>query len=233
MPGHRTGFGLLLAVAASVLIIGSADAYSIVNMPTANQAALHELNLAYYGMSVQDLPVSHKDIIIVYSTVAEGLELEYERIEINNGAPAQDIFNASYKLLPENQKFPDVVVGAKNIFKDENSPSPDEREVSFYVATAKTLNPPKPGAKWSPVVRLHVNYGTKEHRGLFGGVQIAITPQLGFAALRFTSSPYADTFFGNPYEFALVYSLGKNKPTLKAGLLGEHQWLGLDYSIFY
>lgn len=227
---------LLVLVAASILAASLAApgfAYSIVNVPTANQAALHELNLAYYNMSVKDLPVTHKDIFIVYSTVAENLELEWEHIRINKDFGNQDLVNASYKLLAENPKMPDVVVGVKNIFQDDLSPDPDEKERSFYIATAKTLNPPQPGQPWHPVVRLHVNYGTKEHRGLFGGVQIAITPRLGVAAMKFTNSPYTDTFFGNSSEYAVVYSLGKGMPNLKAGTLGHHKWMGLDYSIFY
>lgn len=83
------------------------------------------------------------------------------------------------------------------------------------------------------MVRLRVNYGTKEHRGLFGGVQIAITPRLGVAALKFSSSPYINTFFGYSMQYAVVYSLGPNQPNLKAGTLGHHEWIGIDYSFRY
>lgn len=230
----RAILGMLAAVCAAALAASSAGAYSIVNVPTANQAALHEFNIAYYGLSVKkDLPPTHKDIFIAYSTVAPDLELEWIHVEINNGFGSQDLVNASYRVVREDRNMPDVVLGVKNLFEEENSPHPDERERSWYVATAKTLNPPQPGQPWSPVVRLHLNYGTKEHRGLFGGVQVAVTPQLGFVAMRFTNSGYTDTFFGNAYELAAVYSLGQNKPNLKVGTLGEHFWAGLDYSIFY
>jgi hypothetical protein len=222
-----------LSLALLILVCEAAVAYSIVNVPTANQAALREVNLAYYSMSVDRLPVTHKDIIIIYSTVAPNFEVEYFHININKGAPSQNLVNASYRLVSETAQMPDVVVGAKNIFEDDHSPNPDEQKRSYYIATAKTLNPPKPGAAWQPVVRLHVNYGTREHRGLFGGVQIAVTPQLGIAAMKFSSSPYVDTFFGNSMEYAIVYSLGKGRPTLKAGTLGRHEWVGLDYSIFF
>ncbi len=222
------------AAAACVLYLAlPVQAYSIINCPTANQAALHELNLAYYNMSIKDLPVTHKDIFVGYSTIVKNLELEWTHIDINKGAKSQDIVNASYKLLPENPKFPDVVVGVKNIFKDDHSPDPDEQKTSFYIATAKTLNPPQPGKSWTPVVRVHVNYGTREHRGLFGGVQVAITPKLGIAALKFTNSPYVSTFFGNTMEYAVVYAFGPKLPTLKAGTLGHHRWVGIDYSLFY
>ncbi len=222
-----TGAGLMLAVCQAAL------AYSIVNVPTANQAALGELNLAYYSMSVDRLPVTHKDIIIIYTSPAPDFEVEYFHVNINKGAPSQNLVNASYRLMRETAQMPDVVVGAKNIFEDDNSPNPDEQKRSYYLATAKTLNPPKPGQAWQPVVRLHVNYGTREHRGLFGGLQIAVTPQLGVAAMKFSNSPYVDTFFGNSMEYAVVYSLGKGRPTLKAGTLGRHEWVGLDYSLFF
>jgi len=211
----------------------AARPYSIVNVPTANHAALREVNLAYYSMSVDRLPVTHKDIIIIYSTVAPNFEVEYFHININKGAPSQNLVNASYRVVAETRQLPDVVIGAKNIFEDDHSPNPDEQRRSYYIATARTLNPPKPGASWQPVVRVHVNYGTREHRGLFGGVQIAVTPQLGVAAMKFSSSPYVDTFFGNSMEYAVVYSLGKGRPNLKAGTLGRHEWVGLDYSVFF
>ena len=221
--------GMLFALAAPGLL-----AYSIVDVPTANQAALHEVNLAYYSLSIKkSLPPTHKDIYVAYSTVAPGLELKYIHVDINNGFGTQDLVNASYKLMPETAKTPDVVIGVKNIFEDDTSPSPDEQKRSFYIATAKTLNPPSPDEPWHPVVRLHVNYGTKEHRGLFGGVQIAITPRLGFAAMKITNSPYSKIFLGNEYEFALVYSLGKKGPNIKAGTLGHSTWAGLDYSLHY
>lgn len=221
--------GILAAAAATAV-----TAYSIVDVPTANQAALHEVNLAYYGMSVKKaLPPTHKDIYVAYSTIAKGLEVEYIRVDINNGFDSQNIVNASYKLLPETSMYPDVVVGVKNLFEDNNSPSPDEQERSFYIATAKTLNPPRQGEPWHPVVRLHVNYGTKEHRGLFGGVQVALTPRLGFAAMHVTNSGYANTFLGSKLELAAVYSLGPKSPNLKIGTLGDNRWAGLDYSLHY
>ncbi len=216
---------------ATALSMGSASGYSIVNVPTANQAPLGEVNVAYYSMSVHDLPVSHKNIGIVYATVAPRLELENTYIDINNGAKSQNVFNASYKLLAESKGNWDVVVGAKNIFSDDNSPDPDEQKTSYYLATAKTLNPPTPGEKWHSIYRVHVNYGTREHRGLFGGLQVAITPRLGFVAMKFTNSGYADLFFGNTSEYAVVYSLGKNAPNLKVGTLGKHDWAGVDYSL--
>ncbi|MCC6484051.1 MAG: hypothetical protein IT209_04310 [Armatimonadetes bacterium] len=232
MP-FRSSLKKAFAVVGVTALAAPAFSYSIVNVPTANQAALHEFNIAYYNMSVRKLPVTHKDIYIGYSTVAPNLELEWIHVDINKGAPSQDIVNATYKILAETPKLPDVVLGVKNIFSDDNSPDPDEQKASYYIATAKTLNPPKPGQPWHPVVRLHVNYGTREHRGLFGGLQIAITPRLGVAAMKFTNSHYVDTFFGNSSELAAVYSLGKNAPNIKAGTLGHHRWVGIDYSLHY
>lgn len=233
MKSFRSGLIASIAACGAFGLAVPGSCYSIVNTPTANQAALHEVNFAYYNMSLRSLPVTHKDIYVTYSTVTQNLELEWIHVDINKGAPSQDLFNATYKVLGETAKLPDVVLGVKNIFTDDNSPDPDEQERSYYVAMAKTLNPPQQGQPWHPVVRLHVNYGTKEHRGLFGGVQIAITPRLGVAAMKFSSSPYVDTFFGDSSEFAVVYSLGKKAPNLKAGTLGHHRWIGVDYSLFY
>ena len=78
-------------------------------------------------MSVDKLPITRKDIGIIYSTVAPNLEVEYIRVEINKGAPSQNIVNASYKLMAEDEKLPDIVVGQRTSSRMTILPTPTSR----------------------------------------------------------------------------------------------------------
>jgi hypothetical protein len=82
-------------------------------------------------------------------------------------------------------KKPAVVVGARDLTNVYD-------HASYFLCTAKTLNPPVSGPPTGPIYRVHLSIGTEDntllgegrHEGLCGGLQVLVRlmyPQVGDA----------------------------------------------------
>jgi len=210
---------LVLMLAVPQMVLGS----SIITMPTADVAPVGTVNLATYAVDFDGLPFSGMNVHIVYAGIAKNLELEANIYDISDGGPTQDFFVVTYKALEETPTRPQVSIGVKNPNGETlgNDSDPTDDDPTFFIAAVKVLKAPAPGEPFSPVIRLHAGIGTNYHEGVFGGLQALLTPQLGVAALH----------DANDTLFAATYKPSPKMPTFKAGTLGDHTWLGIDYDL--
>jgi len=176
-----------------VLLLSSAFvcADDIVTMPTANQLKGGQVDLAayYLGLQMPDGAPQHVSYQTLYVGLTDKFELDAHLSDVNKDS-SSTVLVGSYKLLSENRVTPDLVFGCRNIAGVATTINPAVRENSqdrsYYVSAAKTFffNPAAPGA---PLVRVHLSAGTADwtllgaerHKGLFGGLQFLLRPDIG------------------------------------------------------
>lgn len=221
----RYAIAMLLVFA----LAGSCFAADIVTVPTANQLKQGQVDVAYYYVSLNfDAPApQHVHAQTVYFGLTDRIELDAHRYDID-GVSASTIINASVLLMSETVTIPDVVIGGRNLGGSEVGGVPGSDKRSWYVAAAKTLNLPQYGAPELPIIRLHAGLGTEDltlfeeprHKGLFGGVQALLTPDIGAVALH----------DGQDIITGLTYSPQGSGLTIKGGKFGSHWWAGLSWA---
>jgi len=213
---------------AVLLLAGSAFAGDIVTVPTANQLKQGQIDLAYYYLGL-DVPGDQDAVQVqtVYLGLTDRIEVDAHRYDLKNG-PEDIIVNATVALLRETATMPDLVIGGRNIGGTKVFDVPGSDKESWFIAAAKTLNLPETGPPKIPIVRLHAALGTEDktllgeerHDGLFGGVQILLTPEIGAVALHDSQ----DLITG------LTYTPKNTGFTLKGGTYGDHWWVGLSWA---
>jgi hypothetical protein len=218
---------LLVALGAGVVWAGD-----IVTVPTANQVKAGEIDVADYYIFVDNdaliEPIRPLDIDFVraqtfYMGLTDKLEIDVHRYDVDV-LGVESIYNATYVIHEEDMKRPIVVIGGRDL-------SNVYGHASYFVCSAKTLNPPVEGPPTGPIYRLHVSVGTEDntlfgegrHEGLFGGIQILFRPSdpaLGVIAL----------YDGTDVIAGLTYVPKPGWPTFKGGTFGGHLWLGVSYT---
>jgi hypothetical protein len=218
-------FALLVA-----LVLGAAAAAfaaDIVTCPTANQLKAGEVDLAAYYLFL-DMPSGTPQFVRVqtlYVGITDRLELDAHRYDQDLAMP-ETMWIASYKIASETATCPDIVLGARDLADDSGSMP---HKTSYYVSAAKTLNPPAPGeAPDLPIWRLHLSFGSADpsllgedrHDGIFGGIQVLITPEIGAIALH----------DGEDVITGLTYTLPCGT-VIKGGTFGDHHsWVGISHT---
>jgi len=215
---------VLAALCLLSLTVGAAFATDIVTVPTANQLKAGEIDLAAYHIELDDFgPVDNVRAQTLYAGLTDKIELDVHRYDVDE-VGVTTIFNATYLILVENEKNPNVVLGGRDLTSEYG-------HASWYVAAAKTLNPPVGGPPTGPIYRVHLGLGTADntllgetrHEGIFGGLQVMVKPtfpQVGAIAL----------YDGQDVITGLTYTHAPNWPTLKGGTFGDHTWIGLSYT---
>lgn len=224
-------FVLVVLVTTLAALAIPAFAADIVTVPTANQLKAGQFDLAYYYIGL-DLPPGAPENVQVqtlYIGLTNEIELDLHRYDVNNDK-ASTIVNASVSLLRETPTMPDVVVGARNILQEDTTTYGwDSNDMSYFICAAKTLNLPPSGPPALPIVRLHAGLGTADpsllledrHKGLFGGIQAKLTPEIGLVVLHDAT----DLITGLTFSPKTLPQL-----TLKGGTYGDHWWVGLSYA---
>jgi len=219
---------VIMALALS-LVAGSAFAADIVTVPTANQLKLGQVDVANYYIGL-DMPPGAPESVQVqtfYLGLTDQLEIDLHRYDIDILGDAT-IINASMALMRETLTTPDVVLGARNIAGTDVGGIPDSDKRSWFICAAKTLNLPVQGPPGLPIIRLHAGLGTRDHtlldvdrhKGLFGGVQVLLTQQIGLIALH----------DGEDVITGLTFTPKDTGFTLKGGTFGDHWWIGLSWA---
>ena len=222
-------------VVALLMIAGCAIADDIVTMPTANQLKAGEVDIAAYYLKL-DLPNNMgAPQFVNYQTIYVGLtdriELDAHRADVDRDREST-LFVGSYKLLGETQTMPDLVVGCRNLTgtaASNNNPGDmnlreKSSDRSYFVSAAKTFfaNPLKPGP---PLVRVHLSLGTADwtllgeerHKGIFGGLQFLLRPDIGAVIEN----------DGQDLITGLTFMPKNTGLTIKGGGFGDHWWAGL------
>ena len=219
---------VIIALALS-LAAGSAFAADIVTVPTANQLKVGQIDAATYYIGL-DVPPGKPDNVRVqtfYLGLTDQLEVDLHHYNIDILGDAT-IINASVALMRETLVAPDLVFGGRNIGGTDVGGAPDSDKRSWFLVAAKTLNLPAEGPPKLPIIRLHAGLGTKDytllnedrHKGLFGGVQMLLAPQIGLVALH----------DGRDVITGLTFTPKDTGFTLKGGTFGDHWWVGLSWT---
>ncbi|MGQ9697543.1 MAG: hypothetical protein ACUVRO_06070 [Armatimonadota bacterium] len=213
----------LLAVA--LLGVSAAFAADIVTLPTANQLKGNQLEVAYYRLDLDfKAPPSaapgKANLVTAYWGITDRLELDAWWYDPDLGG-SDLALNASFLVVPESEAMPSIVVGAQDI-----TTALPTGKVSWFAATAKNLVADE-SRRFFPVVRLHAGVGSKQNRGVFGGIQAVIAGNLGLVVLRSTNK---DLLGGRRWITGLTYTFPKTPLVIKAGTLGRHNWVGVAYT---
>jgi hypothetical protein len=228
----RLLFVLAAGLALACLTAGAGFAADIVTVPTANQLAAGEVDLATYYISVdrdslipplRPLDIGFVRVQTMYVGVTDEVEIDVHRYDVDK-LGADTIFNATVAVAKEDAERPEVVVGGRDLSRVYG-------HASYFVSAAKTLNPPVAGPPTEPIVRLHLSLGTEDrtlfgeerHEGLFGGVQVLFrpaSPAVGAVAL----------YDGQDVITGLTIVPEPGWPTLKGGTFGGHWWVGVSYT---
>jgi len=222
---------IVIALLFVLSLAAAAVAGDIVTMPTANQVKAGEVDVAdyYLFLDFPDYMPQFVRVQTLYVGVTNQIELDIHRYDLDKVNQPETMAIVSYKLLSENATQPDLVIGARDIAERTNNPAVPFK-TSYYISAAKTVIAPKPGMapKMPMVVRLHLSLGTKDpsllnedrHEGLFGGVQMLVTPKVGVVVQH----------DGQDLITALTYTHDPKWPTIKGGTFGKHSWIGLNYT---
>jgi|LSQX01.1.fsa_nt_gb hypothetical protein len=218
----------LYFVIALLMIAGCAVADDIVTMPTANQLKAGEVDVAVYYIKLDNPQPAPQQVHYqtVYVGVTDRLEIDAHFAQVHRDRDST-VLVASYKALSETPKQPDVVIGCRNLTgsKTTNNPSVKNfgKDRSYFVAAAKTFfaDNSRPGP---PLLRVHLGVGTADHtlmgevrhRGLFGGLQFLLRPDIGMVAEH----------DGQDMITALTYMPKNTGLTIKGGGYGKHWWAG-------
>lgn len=229
---------LILAVLIGILLSLTSVAFAadIVSVPTANMMKAGQTDLAayYFFLDFEKPQSQFVRVQTLYVGLTDKLELDLHRYDVDApGAPSyiippEILVIANYRLMAETATQPDLVIGAKDLAERGNNPAVPHK-TSYYLCAAKTLNPPAPGAAPKlPIWRLHLSIGTEDpsllgetrHEGLFGGVQVLVTPQIGAVVMH----DQRDLITG------ITFTPNPKWPTFKAGTFGDHTWVGINYT---
>ena len=222
---------LTVLAVALVLVSVCACADDIVTMPTANQLKGGEIDAAIYYIGL-DFPAPMPQYVqyqTLYLGLTDEIELDVHRASVDADKDSV-VLVGSYKLLSEDQKNPDLVIGCRNLGGTATTNNPavkgKSEDRSFFLSAAKTffMNPAAPGP---PLVRAHLSLGTEDwtlfgigrHKGLFGGLQFLIQPELGAVVQD----------DGRDLITGITFMPRNTNLTLKGGTYGDHWWLGLAY----
>lgn len=211
------------------LLVISAFAADIVTVPTANQLKAGQMDIAYYYIGLDNPSGAPQNVQAqtLYVGVTDRIELDLHRYDID--LLGDDIIvNASVALMRETLVTPDIVIGGRNIGGTEVGGVPGSDKRSYFLCAAKTLNLPADGPPEPPIIRIHAGLGTKDHtllgedrhKGIFGGVQALLTPNIGLVVLHDSQ----DLITG------LTYTPKNTAFTLKGGTFGDHWWIGLSWA---
>jgi len=226
---------LILAGLVVALWAGPALAGDIVTMPSANQMGPGEVDLAQYYISF-DYPVAALPDFTYFTTMYVGVtdrfELDVWYIDPDD-VPNQTVLNATVLALNERKgDYANVVVGVRDATNVLRRIFGSDFERGVFVAAAKTLNPPAgpPSRENTPIWRLHLGVGDElglatdldnpNDSGLFGGVQVVVTPTIGAIAL----------WDGTDHIIGVTYTPDPKGPTFKGGVFGDHTWIGVNYT---
>jgi len=234
---------VVLAVLLCCCIAGAAFAADIVSVPTANQLKAGEVDVAAYyfwidqdGLipGVRSLDIDNVRLETLYAGLTDRWEIDVLRQDVDvpivalpGGVVVDGVatfVNVNYLALPETAKYPAVVVGGWDVTQEFG-------HASWYVCTAKTLNPPVGGPPTGPIYRLHLSLGTgtealfaeERHQGIFGGLQVLVRPmypQVGLVGL----------WDGTDVITAVCFTPDPKWPTFKGGTFGDHWWAGLSFT---
>ena len=216
----------------ALIAVSAAYCADIVTVPTANQLKAGQIDLAYYHLGL-DLPAPAPQSLeaqTVYVGLTDRIEVDVHRYD-----PEKDldktatIVNATILLAAETAVSPAVVIGGRNLGgeKTTNNPAVDSGKRSWFISAAKNVTPMLPGGPKLPLVRVHASLGTKDytllgedrHGGIFGGIQMLLTPQIGAVALH----------DGRDVITGLTFTPRDTALTLKGGTFGDHWWAGISY----
>jgi hypothetical protein len=220
----RIALAVAFVLIAQQMVLGS----SIITMPTADVAPPGVVNVAAYAVNFNELPPppaapSGMNVFIAYAGIAKNLELEANVYAQKDGFDTLTFFNLTYKVAEQTATMPQISVGVKNLLGEDlgNGDVAPNDDPTYFVALVKVLSGPAPGEPFKPVVRLHVGLGNNLHNGIFGGLQAMLTPQIGLALLSDAESTL----------ISAAFKPSANSPTFKAGTLGDHTWMGIDYDL--
>jgi len=228
MLGSRTSV-VLAALFLLCFTVTAAFAADIVTVPTANQLKAGEIDLAAYHIELDNFgPVDCVRAQTIYAGLNDKIELDVHRYDVDLPAEAgpgvATIFNATYLVVTEGAEKPNVVLGVRDMTSEYG-------HASYFVAAAKTLNPPVGGPPTGPIYRVHLGLGTEDntllneprHDGIFGGLQVCVKPSfpmVGAIAL----------YDGQDIITGLTYTHSPTWPTIKGGTFGDHTWIGISYT---
>jgi len=209
-------FAELLAICLAGTLCGTAQAYPIVTMPTANLVSEGNAWLNYYWVDLNATnprapQTMHIGATYIGLTPKFELDVTYLKPE---SVPGQTNIGLEYLASREDRKHPAVALGAEDITQDSG-------DTSLYVALAKTVTPMKGQRPSYPSVRLHLGYGTEPREAFFGGAQIRLLPEVGVSAL----------WDGHNSIYCVSYFVPKTTLVLKAGTWGDARWVGAQYTI--
>jgi hypothetical protein len=228
---HRA-VSVLLGLLLVALGAAAAPAADIVTVPTANQLRAGEIDLAGYYIfvdndalvdAIQPLDIGSVRAQTFYMGLTDEVELDIHRYDVDK-VGKDSIYNLNVLVLKEDAKRPNVVIGGRDLTNEYG-------HASYYLCSAKTLNPPVAGPPTGPIYRLHLSVGTEDktlfaegrHEGLFGGIQILFRPSdpaIGLIALYDST----DVITG------LTYVPKPRWPTFKGGTFGGHWWVGVSHT---
>jgi hypothetical protein len=227
----------LIAILILVLLATAAYGADIVTCPTANQLKAGQVDVAYYylGLDNPDPQPQSLQAQTVYVGITDKLELDAHRYDPQASRDrTATILNATYLLVSETAKLPNVVFGGRNLTREKCTDNPvtqsRSKKASWFLSAAKNVTPMTPKGPKLPLVRVHASLGTedftllggveKRHQGLFGGIQSLLTPQIGAVAL----------WDGQDLISGLTYTPGGKALTIKGGGFGKHWWAGISYA---
>ena len=226
----RTMIAVVLAAGLLGLVgAGAGWAADIVTVPTANQLKAGEVDLAYYYLWLDMPPGAPQNVQAqtLYAGVTDWLEIDLHRYDLDTVGNST-IWNATALVLKETRTRPNVVIGGRNLGEQATTPDPRSANTSYHISAAKTLFLPEQGPPQLPIIRLHLSLGTEDwtllgerrHQGVFGGVQMLFTPQLGLVVLDDSRNLIT----------GLTYTRNPRWPTIKGGSYGRHRWVGISYT---
>jgi hypothetical protein len=201
-------------------------------MPTANQLKAGEIDLAgyYFGLDMPDEAPQNVNILAVAVGLTDRIEIDAYRADVDKDKAAA-VVTGYFRIFSESEDKPDLVVGCKNIFGTKTTNASlylrdKSADQSYFVCAAKTFFL-SPTAGAPPLVRLHVGlgtadwtlFGTDRHKGLFGGLQFLIRPDIG-AVIQLD---------GEDLITGLSYMPRNTGLTIKGGTFGDHWWAGVSY----
>jgi len=230
--------GSVLAAAALLTGLWAEAAFSryILSCPTANQQKAGQIRLCFSAVdphnSSPQAP-SHVNCYRAYMGITDQVEIDAYVRAPNHARPSRTYWHATLLVLEEARANPAVVLGVSDIGRDwvysAGARAGHRAERAFFMAAAKTVNPPAGGQKPEfPIVRLHLGAGTERHSGVFGGVQMKLNPKVGAVVLLLQD----DALFApddHDSIYALMYTPGPQWPTFRIAKCGQKDVIGLSY----
>jgi hypothetical protein len=218
----------------ALLIVGSCGwvcADDIVSMPTANQLKAGDVDLAayYFGLDMPAGAPQNVNLETIGVGLTDRIEIDAYRADVDKDKTAA-VVTGYFRLLSETPTNPDLVVGVKNIFGQETTNNPTlagkSGDRSYFLCAAKTVFLSQAAGR-PPLVRLHLSvgsadwtlFGEERHKGIFGGLQFLLRPDLG-AVVENDGANWITGVTFMPKNTGL---------TVKGGGFGDHWWAGLAW----